>query len=93
MWTTKSGNYVYLVHDAEGEDYDGTPFKVTDTTTYKLLDRFIIPTSITTLPNNTQYMAEVRFTLAFQAIQADNLDSMIETKSESSNVIKGILVS
>lgn len=77
VWSTKNGNYFYLLDSA-----DNTRLKVVDDVyTYKFTDSIIIPRDLEQLDEQAQYMQVINFHLAFEAIQAENVsDSLSETK-------------
>lgn len=77
VWSAKEGNYYYLLDSA-----DTTKLKIVDTIdTYVLTNSFIVPRDLEQLPDMAQYMESVRFNLAFEAIQADNVSTdMAEVK-------------
>lgn len=75
-WSEKDGNYVYLT-DETGTDL----FSVTDSTLYTLTSTNItIPTSLTQGDDYSQYMQQIRFNFAFQAIQSTNIVGTLTEK-------------
>lgn len=81
VWSAKEGNYYYLLDSA-----DNTKLKVVDTIdTYVLTNSFIVPRDLEQLPNLAQYMESVRFNLAFEAIQAANVENNMSEVKEIFN--------
>ena len=68
-WSDKIDNYVYLVNDSETLAF----FDVTDSTEYSLTSEITVPTSLTQGDNYSQYMEQINFNFAFQAIQSANV--------------------
>jgi len=78
VWSTKNGNYFYLLDSA-----DNTRLKVVDDIyTYKFTDSIIIPRDLEQLPEHAQYMQVINFHLAIEAIQANNVSDLLnDTKA------------
>ena len=82
-WSAKDGNYVYLTDEA-GTDL----FSVTDSTLYTLTTANItIPTSLTQGDDYSQYMEQIRFSFAFQALQSANVTGSLVDKKAIFNEI------
>lgn len=77
VWSERQGDFFYLLNS----DNKSTLKVVDDTSTYVLSDSIDIPRSLKQLDDNYQYMKSVNFTIAFEAIQADNVsDDLYATK-------------
>lgn len=76
-WSEKEGNYFYLLNS------DKSSLKVVDDTyVYTLSENMVVPYDLEQLPNLSQYMENVNFHIAFQAIQAENItNNLTEVKS------------
>lgn len=79
-WSAKDGNYVYLVN----ADDETTLFDVTDTTTFSLSNSIVVPDGLEQAVDGEgqatfgQYMEDIKFHFAFQAIQSESVDETVE---------------
>lgn len=81
VWSEKQGNYFYLLNEAKDA------FKIVDDIfTYKLTDNLVVPRDLENLPDNAQYMEQINFHVAFEAIQAYNVTSDMEEIIELFNL-------
>ncbi len=72
VWKPKVENYTYLVSASNSNNM----FSVTDTYTYILTTRVSIPLEqLVQGPNLDQYLKKIKFTIAFEAIQSENIET------------------
>lgn len=74
-WSEKIDNYVYLINESDPQAF----FNVTDSTEYILTSEITVPTSLTQGDDYSQYMEQIDFNFAFQAIQSANMGTDFAT--------------
>lgn len=78
-WGEKDGNYIYLENKSNTDLYT-VAYNSVDNPTYTLLDKFVLPKALKNSTDNDQYMKNINFHIAIQAIQADNIPAGQDVK-------------